>query len=301
MLSIKEILVQSIRMVYSNKKFIFLFWFSNVLFAFALSLPIYNLIHDHLSHSIISNQLLSSFDIVWFNQFNVLYQKSIAPIPSMLFAVCGIYIFLQIFFVGGLISVFINKKKNHYVDFFYGSVKYFLRFTKIALISFSIYFVALSINVLLNGLIVTYIIPVGNELILFLNQLGRYLLLLMMISIINIISDYAKVSAAVNDNYKAFPNMINAVRFVKSNFIKVFILFLIVSSFVAIGGILYNTIENFIPKTPVYMLLLTFIIQQMLIILRFVIRMIFYSTEVIVFNDFHAEVVSPLVEEVQGV
>jgi hypothetical protein len=95
--------------------------------------------------------------------------------------------------------------------------------------------------------------------------------------------------------------MIGALKFLKKNFFRVLILFLIVASFVAIGGIIYNVVENFVPKTPVYMLIITFIIQQMLIILRFLIRMIFYSTEIIIFNDLQAEVVSPVVEEFSGV
>lgn len=301
MLTIKEILTQSIRLVYQNKKFILIFWLTNIAFAAAISLPLFALIHDHISHSTMNRELLFGFDFVWFTQFMNIYQKSTDTIPILLYAVTGIYIFIQQFYTGGLIAVFINKKKNHHVDFFYGGVKYFIRFTKIALIAMLFYFVAFSFNSVMNSLIVRFIIPGGSELALFLYQLGRFTLFLTIICIINIISDYSKVAAAVNDSYKAVFSMIISLKFLKKNFFKVLILFLIVASFVAIGGILYNVIENFVPKTPVYMLLLTFIIQQMLIILRFLIRMIFYSTEIILFNELQAETVSPVVEELGGV
>ncbi|MDP2302135.1 MAG: hypothetical protein Q8N03_06900 [Ignavibacteria bacterium] len=301
MLTIKDILTQSIRLVYQNKKFILIFWLTNILFAAAISLPLFALVHDHISHSTMNRELLFGFDFVWFTQFMNIYQKSTDTIPILLYAVTGIYIFIQQFYTGGLIAVFINKKKNHHVDFFYGGVKYFIRFTKIALIAMLFYFIAFSFNSVMNSLIVRFIIPGGSELALFLYQLGRYTLFLIIICIINIISDYSKVAAAVNDSYKAILSMIISLKFLKENFFKVIVLFLIVASFVAIGGIIYNVIENFVPKTPVYMLLLTFIIQQMLIILRFLIRMIFYSTEIILFNELQAEIVSPVVEELGGV
>jgi hypothetical protein len=300
-LTLKEILVQSIRLVYQNKKFIIIFWVTNIAFAAAISLPLYALVHDHISHSTMNNELLSGFDYVWFTQFMLIYQKSTDTIPILLYAVTGIYIFIQQFYTGGLIAVFINKKKNHHVDFFYGGVKYFIRFTKIALIAMFFYFIAFSFNSVMHSLIVRYIIPGGSELALFLYQFGRYTIFLLIICIINIISDYSKVTAAVRDSTKAILSMIGALKFLKKNFFRVLILFLIVASFVAIGGIIYNVVENFVPKTPVYMLIITFIIQQMLIILRFLIRMIFYSTEIIIFNDLQAEVVSPVVEEFSGV
>jgi hypothetical protein len=300
-LNLKEILVQSIRLVYQNKKFLIIFWVTNIAFAAAISLPLFALVHDHISHSTMNNELLSGFDYVWFTQFMLIYQKSTDTIPFLLYAVTGIYIFIQQFYTGGLIAVFINKKKNHHVDFFYGGVKYFIRFTKIALIAMFFYFIAFSFNSVMHSLIVRYIIPSGSELTLFLYQLGRYTIFLLIICIINIISDYSKVASAVNDSTKAILSMIVALKFLKKNFFRILILFLIVASFVAIGGIIYNVVESFVPKTPVYMLIITFIIQQMLIILRFLIRMIFYSTEIIFFNDLQAEVVSPVVEEFSGV
>ncbi|HRI47648.1 MAG TPA: hypothetical protein PK559_11135 [Ignavibacteriaceae bacterium] len=301
MLTIKEVLIQSTRLVYQNLKFIILFWTTSIIFAAALSLPLFALVHDHISHSTINNELVHGFDYVWFIQFMTLYQKSTDTIPILLYAVTGIYLFIQQFYTGGLLAVFINKKKNHHVDFFYGGVKYFIRFTKIALMSMVLYFVAFSINSLMHDLIVMFIIPTGSELLLFFNQLGRYLIFLLIISVINIVSDYSKVASAVNDSTKAFYSIIVGLRFVKKNFFRVLIMFLIVASFVAIGGLVYNIVESFVPKTPIYMLIVTFIIQQMLIILRFLIRMIFYSTELILFNDLSAEVIRPAVEEVSGV
>ena len=70
-----------------------------------------------------------------------------------------------------------------------------------------------------------------------------------------------------------------------------------VAVFGAIGAIIYNLVRVTIPETPFYFLIVSFILQQMLIIFRLLIRMLFYSTEVILFNDLIAEVISPKVNK----
>ena len=61
---------------------------------------------------------------------------------------------------------------------------------------------------------------------------------------------------------------------------------------------LYNIVDSYIPKYPYYYMVLTFIIQQLLIIFRLLIRMLFYSTEVYLYIELSAELVTSNVEEI---
>ena len=71
----------------------------------------------------------------------------------------------------------------------------------------------------------------------------------------------------------------------------VFVTFLIVSIIGALGAIVYNIVAIFIPRSPFYFLILTFILQQMLIIFRLAITMLLYATEVYLFKDQDAEII----------
>jgi len=297
-LSIKEILVNGSRLVFAHRKFVLLFWITNIVFAFALSLPLFSVLQHGLANSLINSNLSLGFDYLWYVQFRHIYRNSLDAIPILLYAFAGVYVLVQLFYLGGLLSVYTNSKKNHVVDFFYGSVKYFIRFLKIAVVVGALYFAAISINVLIDYGIKQIFLEKENAAVEFAVQIFRYLFFLLLISIINIISDYTKIAIVVIDSTKLFRSLYKSFQFIKKNFVKVMTVYFIMLVFVAIGATIYNVVDSFLPKKPVYFLLLTFLIQQLLIIFRVLIRMYFYSTELLIFTDGEAQTVSPAFEEI---
>jgi hypothetical protein len=291
-LGIKEILLYGIRSVFHNTKFVVIMWAINAGSALVLTVPIYNILHDNLSNSLISNHLAQSFDYMWYIQFRNLYNVQLDQIPLNIYFVVGIYALTQTFFLGGLISIFNIPEKNHMVDFFYGGVKYFMRFTKVLLFSLFFFFAAFKINDYSGELITLIFKNSENVTADFILKALRYILLVFIIGMVTMVSDYSKVSLAVGDKTNIWRECFNAIRFIKNNFNKVFITFLIVAIIGALGAVVYNIIGKFIPRTPFYFLFLTFILQQMLIIFRLLVRMLFYSTQVTLFNDLSAPILT---------
>ena len=111
------------------------------------------------------------------------------------------------------------------------------------------------------------------------------------IGIVTIVSDYSKISLAVRDKTQILREIYYVMVFLKNNFNKVFATFLIVAIIGAFGAIVYNIIGRFIPRTPFYFLILIFILQQMLIIFRLLVRMLFYSTQVSLYKDLSADTI----------
>ena len=295
--TIKDTMRHGLRLVYHNKKFVFLLWGANASSAFLLAIPVYAVLLDNLNHSILSDKLALNSDYIWFIQFMNNYKSNLSEIPFMLYGMMGIYLLIQTFFLGGLISIFNFPQKNHTVDFFYGGVKYFVRFTKLMLFSLLFFGLAFLINDYLGKIILSFFKNSENEMLEFVFMSLRYILLIFLIGVVSIISDYSKINIAVKDSFYVIRTLFNTVVFLKNNFIKVFLLFLMVAVFGAIGAIIYNLVRVTIPETPFYFLIVSFILQQMLIIFRLLIRMLFYSTEVILFNDLIAEVISPKVNK----
>ncbi len=289
--SIKQILLHGIRSVFHNDKFVIIMWAFNAMAALVLAVPIYNILIDNLGTSLTSDRLALNFDYMWYIQFRNLYSIQLNHLPLSIYFVVGIYALIQTFFLGGLISIFQNPDKNHTVDFFYGGVKYFLRFTKVLLISLLFFAAAFKINDYSGELISIIFKNSENVYADFILKALRYLLLVFFIGIVTLISDYSKISLAVKDKNEILKECFNAIRFIMNNFSKVFITFLIVAIIGALGSIVYNVIGRFIPRTPFYFLFVSFILQQMLIIFRLLVRMLFYSTEVNLFNDLSADVV----------
>jgi hypothetical protein len=289
---------ESIRLVLKNTKFVWLFWLTNFAFAFTLSLPVYYVLSQKLLHSQMSQKLAFGFDYIWFLQIGKLLTDTTGIIPYMIYGSAGIYGLIQIFYLGGTISVFHNRSKNHYVDFFYGGVKYWYRFTKVLLLSLFFYAVAFLVNDY-TGYLLTYIFRSGEHAVAeFVLRASRYLLLLFLLGIVSIISDYIKVAMAVHDSDDLFRQIVNTLKFIKVNFSKVFSVFIIVASFGAVGALVYNITGNYLPKTTNLYFVLSFILQQLLIIFRFMIRMLFSSTEVVLYSDLSATIITTNAEEI---
>lgn len=297
MKDVKLILTESFRQVFYNFKFVILLWGLNFISSLVLSMPIYYLLSKQLNDSMLGEKVSLIFDHIWFIQFLNMNQVTIGELPYMFYIVVGIYLLIQTFFSGGLITIFNSPKKNHTVDFFYGGVKYWFRFTKVLLVSLLFFSIAIFINDLLGDLITWGFEGTQNVMWDFVLRSIRYFILLFLILIIIIISDYSKVTLAVDDNTQAFKKIGQTIIFIKNNFSKVLIVFLIVGSIGAIGAVIYNIVSGTIPKAPFYFLILSFILQQTLIIFRLLIRMLFFASEVNVYKDLSAEEISPNVKE----
>lgn len=288
--SIKEIILHGVRSVFYNSKFVVLLWAINAISALILTVPIYQLLIDSLGHSLYSDKLAVDFDLMWFAQFQYIYKTHIDQIPLNIYFVVGIYTLIQTFLLGGLISIFNNPQKNHMVDFFFGGVKYFYRFVKILIATLFLYAAAFIVNDLLGDLIGWAYSDSESVMGDFVIRSLRYILLIFFIGVISIISDYSKVTLGVKDSNTIFREIYSAILFIKKNFSKVFTVFLFVAILGALGAVFYNLLNRFIPRTPYYYLVIIFILQQMLIIFRLYIRMLFCATEVTLYKDLSAEI-----------
>ena len=249
MSAIKQILLHGIRTVFYNKKFITLFWAFNAVSALVLTGPIFSVLMDNLSRSMISNRLTHGFDYLWYIQLRNLYEIQFSQIPLNIYFVVGVYTFIQTFFLGGLIAVFNTPEKNHTVDFFYGGVKYFSRFVKILLITVLLFAFAFITTDYLGDLITLIFKNSENVFLDFILKALRYIFLVFFIGVVTLISDYAKVSLVVKDKTEILKELYLTLIFLKNNFNKVFSVFLIV----AVIGIKITDFDlcrafNFCPK-----------------------------------------------------
>jgi hypothetical protein len=296
-MKISEILKLGIRYTGKNRKFLLLLWCTNACLAVIMTLPVYSMLIDNLGHSLLSDQLAVEFNYLWFVQFMSLYGTTLQQLPLVFYAVVGIYLLVQTFYFGGFVAVFDNFKKNHVSDFFYGGVRYWYRFIKVLFISLFFFALVFFIDDMINDLVSE--IFSSREMIFteFILRSVRYIILLFFIGVVTIISDYSKVIMAIDEEKSVKKGIENAIIFIKKHFRIVFFIFLTVAIIGGIGGLIYNIVETYVPRTPFYFLIISFILQQMLIIFRLFTKMLFCATEVIIYKDFSADEVSAEIEE----
>ncbi len=288
---IKELLREGLRLVTKNWLFVFLLWGTNIIFSLVLTIPIWAVLQDNLSHSLWSSKLALKLDYFWLLQFQYSNKNLLDKLPILLFSIVGLNVLIQNLYQGGLLAVFNNPKKNHVSDFFYSGVKYWYRFMKVSIVAISLFAIIFIVDSQLDSFIEYLTKDVNSVLLDLIIRSVRYLALLFLIGIISILSEYTKIYLALRDSQKIRTAIKIIIHFVKDKFFLVFTTFLIVSIIGALGAVIYNVVAILVPRSPFYFLILTFILQQMLIIFRLAITMLLYATEVYLFKDQEAEVI----------
>ncbi len=288
-----------LRKVNNNLHFIGLLWILNIAFAMILSMTLYRLLNADLSGSLIGDSLLQAFDYRWYQEFFFKYQTTLEMFTNTLIIVGSIYILIQTFLLGGLLSVlYSSERKTLFIDFFYGGVRYFYRFFKILLLAMLFYVGLFFVNRWGTAATENLLGASESEALRISVIAVRYILLALIFFFLNIIFDYTKISVVVREEGKILKEWWRAVKFTVSHAgttVGLFVLLFILG--VGIFG-LYYLLENiFQPVSSYGMIFLVFVLHQIYIGARIWLRMMFYASQLALWKEIHAEVIFPSVEE----
>ncbi len=289
---IREVLREGLRLVNKNWRYVLLLWGTNFLFSLVLTIPIFAILQENLIHSLWSSKLALQVDYFWLLQFENINEDIIDKLPILLLSIIGLNLLIQKLYQGGLIAVFNNLKKNHVSDFFYSGVKYWYRFIKVSIVAIILLMLIFIVDSQFDSWSEYFIKDLNSVFLDLIIRSFRYVVLLFFIGVISIISEYTQIFLAINDTLKIRHAIREILLFIKRKFVIVFTTYLIISIIGALGAVVYNVVAIYIPRSPFYYLILTFILQQMLIIFRLAITMFTYATEVYLYKDQNAEIIN---------
>lgn len=295
---ISNALLIGLRNLLRQFKFVWLFWLTNVAFSIALTLPITYLLSEDLIRSSAAAKLIYDFDYIWFLQFFRKNESAFLQLPYWIYGASGIYALIQLFYIGGITAIFHNPRKNHFVDFFYGGVKFWFRFFKIFLLSLFFYYLFFQLVLISENLIKENIEFMNSKSGIIFSNIFFFLANLFFIGIVSMYSDYFKIFVALQDRWKIIKTIPVVTNFIIMNFFPLFIVFIIVAIIGGIGALIYNIIASFLPRYTIWFFILSFILQQLLIIFRFAVKVYFYSSAIYLYKELNAEIMEEEVEEI---
>jgi len=266
--------------VNSNLKYVILFWMVNITFAILLTGPIFIFLKESLLHSVKAEELTKAFDYLWFMELNYTFSEIIMTLPTILVMAGIIFLLTQVFLSGGIYQILNGEAgRNHFIDFFYGCVRYFYRFFKVFLISTVCYVGLYFINIVY--LHYTEILSVNSEsqfLIIIFNLL-RYSTIVLLFGTLNLLFDYVRIRIVVNQNYNVLKDLWLSLKLVVKKFWRVSVLFWF---FILLGVILYvihTQLSNYFNPTKYVFIFLVFIMHQTYIIIKIWIKLVFISSQ----------------------
>ncbi|MFN7947758.1 MAG: hypothetical protein U0Z53_20585 [Blastocatellia bacterium] len=259
---------------------------ASILFTVPVAVPIFWLITRTSSDTLAAQRMFADkLDVLWFidavnQQFTGASLESAAAQVGLLLLVMGIgYVLLNTFFAGGIIEMLkANDERFSARRFWAGCGAYFGRFFRLLLVSLIFYGLAYIIYLLLgpSGAMqrqATAYQPVARR------QWIATLALVLMIWLVNLIFDYAKISTVVNDRRRMFREAISAVRFALKHFAGVCGLYLLIALLGLALFALLAWLRNGITQSSMVTVLLAFALAQMAMMARIWTRITHYAAE----------------------
>ena len=205
--------------------------------------------------------------------------------PIVIVGAAGAYILLWLFAAGGIIDRYARDRATGAHGFFSAAGVYFFRFFRLAIVMFAVY-----------GLLFGYLHPwlldkaytrlirdVNVERTAFFIRAGLYLVFLLVLAACNLVFDYAKVRAVVEDRRSAFGAIAAALRFIRANLSATIALYLLNVSLFALTLAAYAAVAPSAGGIG-WTMWIGFAIGQLYILARLGVKLIFWASETSLFQ-----------------
>jgi hypothetical protein len=283
-------------------------WVLTVLVSLPLVLGLRGMLEQHLGSSLAADSAVSGVNSDWWQEFSdqatglgVTFKPTIIGFgavldnlsafldndsrPVVIVGAASAYIVLWIFLAGGIIDRYARDRATRAHGFFAAAGVFFFRFLRLAAVMWAVYAVLFGyVHAWLFGTVFPAMTrEVTVERTAFFERVGLYLVFGLLVAACNLIFDYAKVRAVVEDRRSMIGAIQSAIGFIRRNggaaialYLADFLLFLgvvAVYALVAPGastGVLYTW--------------LGFAIGQLYILARLWVKLTFWASETALFQ-----------------
>ena len=267
--------------VNSNLKYVLLLWVVNTGFAILLTGPIFVFLKESLQHNELAGKLTETFDYLWFLELNYTFSEIIKTLPTILVLAGIIFALLHVFLLSGIYQILSGEvKKNHFIDFFYGCVRYFYRFFKVFLISVVCYTGLYFINLIYLDYVEVLSLYSESQLLIIAINLLRYATIVFVFGTLNILFDYIRIRIVIHQNYNVLKDLWLSFKLIVRKFFRISILFWF---FMALGVglyILHTQLDNYLNPTSFISILGIFIMHQIYIITKIWMKFLCTSSQI---------------------
>jgi hypothetical protein len=280
-------------------------WLSTLLLALPLALVLHQMIGDHLGASLMADQAARGVNLDWWNEFlgqgggigqtfvpaiigfaavmkNMGDLADAQTLVPALTGVVGVQVVLSIFLAGGVLDRLARDRAVGAHAFFAACGVWFWRFLRLGLVAGAAYLVLFSTvhHWFFETLYPRWTRDVSVERTAFVYRAGLYMAFAILVCAVNLLMDYAKVRAVVEDRRSMIGALVAGARFVVRHPRQ------------TVGLYLLNLVA-WLAVVAVYFLiapdqgggLLAFAIGQLYIVLRVMVRLQFVASQAALFQS----------------
>ncbi len=315
-MNISSLFSRGLNLVIENRKLVVTIFVVNLCLALLLAVPFFVGLNAEVADALVRDQLSSGFDHGWWQEFNfersdlpstfrpglshgyailfdnveLLLTGKLAQFGWYVFPVVLAFLFLAAFFNGGAIALFSDEKRQFSLQWFFSSSAYYfhhlatLAFT--ALLLFGICYKVIFPGII-NGITGLAGADASQPVLWFLNLLG-FIIVAILIFLITMIFDYAKVIIINEKKQSSWLCIALAAGFVFKHFFRAAGLYLLSSAVVLLLIVVGGGVLSVMPSNNLFLLIVLVLLQQLYILLKIGARMNFYANQVVLYQDVQA-------------
>lgn len=270
-----------LRTVSHAKRLAVLLWVFFLLIAGSAATPAAAVIARSLGHSKWTEELLRGLDPSWVAETLFDTHGCVAPAVPVVFGLTLAMVLIgHLLIAGGAIAVFTSDDRHYTAArFFEGCGRYFWRFFRLFLLSLILCGIALLINSVLKALQQAIWGEGMVETPVFYSTRIRICLLVFLLVVVGMVTDYARIRLVVEPGRSAIRAMSWSIKFVLRNFGRCLLIWIVLMLLGAVLYLLYGRIAALAPQGSLGGALLLAGIQQVYVMSRLWLRLVFWASQ----------------------
>lgn len=242
-MSIIKAVVKGLGTTLRKPRLVVILYVFNLLFAIAAAAPLLFLIQQELGRSLMGSNVRPA-DIMWIGEAVLKYGAALPPLLGGFLVAIALYFLFHIFLNGGVVGRLLDREGRATLEpFFADCGRYFWRYVRIFLISLVFY--VLTFGVVLN-LLSVLIRPTAESawtewLPLILSNL-HFLAALLLLSIVHMIVDYARIAVVADAEAKVLGALRHALKFLEKRFFRAWAIYLLLVLLTIAGTVVFYVV-----------------------------------------------------------
>lgn len=275
--------------VLQNKRMVLVFFLTNFFFALLIMLPFRGALSSYIGSSAMGATLGGRLNMDFLYEFILNQRGALSAAASLILVVPLVYWLMNLFLSGGAFAVFASGEKYQPVKFWGGSAAYFGRFFRLFLWAIPVFAILFCLQFLVTAGVKIFFGSDPYQNIAFWagwTKVGfRYLSILLFWLVL----DYARIYTVIHDERKMRLSIWHGIRFSFSHLAQTFGLAFLLFVAGIIVLIIYNPLANLFSVPNSLIILLLFVLQQVYMVFRMILRLTLYAGQMNLFRQLSAQ------------
>ncbi len=266
--------------MWNAKRMILIYFLTNFIFGLLIMLPLRASLNSFLDSSLMGRRLAGTINMDFVFEF-IKHTPSIGGVlMSMLVVVSLLYWGINLFLSGGALAVFIQENEYKRERFWGSAAWFFGRFLRLFLWGIPVFALLFSVQFIFLGLEKLIFGSDAYESVLYWSKWLRTIVRYLGIVVFLIIFDYARIYVVDTDIRSMGRAIWYAVRFTFTHLRRTFTLAFTFSLVGTVYLLIYNPVADLMSAPSLAVVLMLFLWQQLYMLVRMVIRLGLYASEV---------------------